>query len=120
MTGSKMIISSMLILLDIPLYRSLEKPIVIYSIEIKYYFENIYLMEDLPVQRHMTSFQYKFKNDVYLKVLKDLGDKDKAETLANVWFNVHFLGCKYGEEVMKEVDRYTSQEYLDYVQRRKL
>ena len=77
-------------------------------------------MEDLPVQRHMTSFQYKFKNDVFKRALADTGDRDKAETLANVWFNVHFLGCKYSDQIMQQVAKFTSEEFREYTQRRKL
>ena len=72
------------------------------------------------MQRHMTSFQYKFKNEAFKQALKDTCDRDRAETLANVWFNVHFLGCKYSEQMMQQVEKYTSEEFREYTQRRKL
>jgi hypothetical protein len=78
-------------------------------------------MEDLPVQRHQTSLQYRFKNQVYLAALEqNKGDKDRAETLANVWFNVNFLGCRYGEKLMQQIEALTPEEFKEYSARRKL
>lgn len=72
------------------------------------------------MERHLTSFQYRYKNMVYKQVLKEVQSQDRALTLANVWFNVYFLGCKYPEQIMKEVEKFTPAEYLEYAQRRKL
>jgi hypothetical protein len=78
-------------------------------------------MEDLPVQRHQTSLQYRFKNQVYKTALGETqGDKERAETLANVWFNVHFLGCKYAESLMQQIEKLTPEEFREYAARRKL
>lgn len=78
-------------------------------------------MEDLPVQRHLTSLQYRFKNEVFLAALKkNGGDRDRAETLANVWFNVNFLGCKYTQTLMEQIEELTPSDFKDYSNRRKL
>jgi len=78
-------------------------------------------MEDLPVQRHQTSFQYRFKNQVFQTALgQTKGDREKAETLANVWFNVHFLGCKYSGSLMQQIESLTPEEFKEYAARRKL
>lgn len=73
------------------------------------------------MQRHMTSLQYKFKNEVYRAALtKKAGDRDRAETLANVWFNVNFLGCSYQKELMEEIKELSPPEFGEYTSRRKL
>lgn len=78
-------------------------------------------MDDLPVQRHMTSLQYRFKNEVYKRAKAKPGmDDDRAETLANVWFNVNFLGCSYQHELMEQIEELTPQEFREYTSRRKL
>lgn len=78
-------------------------------------------MEDLPVQRHQTSLQYRFKNQVFKTALDQTkGDKDRAETLANVWFNVNFLGCRYSDSLMQQIEALTPEEFKEYSARRKL
>jgi hypothetical protein len=77
-------------------------------------------MEDyMPMDRHMLAFQYKFTNEVYLMALKELGDKDKALTKANVWFNVHFLGCKYDPAIMEDLKKFNTPEFSQYLELRK-
>ena len=78
------------------------------------------MMEDLPVQRHMTSLQYRYKNMVYHSALEEGHTPAKAVTLASVWFNVHFLACKYPPTVMDQIEKYTPIEYKEYMHRRTL
>ena len=73
-----------------------------------------------PVERAQTSMQYRFKTQAYMLALSQGKTAERAETLSNVWYNVHFLGCKYSAALMAEIDSIKLPEFEEYCQRRKL
>ena len=73
-----------------------------------------------PVERAQTSMQYRFKTQAYMMALSQGKTAERAETLSNVWYNVHFLGCKYSQAIMQEIETIKLQEFEEYCQRRKL
>lgn len=73
-----------------------------------------------PVERAQTSMQYRFKTQAYMLALSQGKTAERAETLSNVWYNVHFLGCKYSAALMAEIEAIRLPEFEEYCQRRKL
>jgi hypothetical protein len=72
----------------------------------------------LPVKRYETGYQHRFRNMVYLSALQDLQDEYKAESISELWYNIHFLGSGYSQKVHQTVEKYTPKEYLDYKRKR--
>lgn len=69
----------------------------------------------LPHRRYETGLQHHFKNIVFMAVLSETGDREKAETYASLWFNINFLGSEYADVIHQQVQKYTPAEYQGYL-----
>lgn len=53
-----------------------------------------------------TNKQFEFRKKIYMDVLNDSHDEEKALRYSNIWVNILSMNCSYPEEVMKLVEKY--------------